>query len=163
MCTTHLRGYSDIYDECEASSECWLGPCVREAFVGPDRFVCGAWFEGSTCGYRFPVRQIRPSIHGEIVDVCMLREDWLTYEAAQLFMHYFRDSLATPDVAGYRCAANADCPVGTFCRDMHFPLEPANTQHCAIVGCSADIECPGPLKCRPAAPGQPNYCAVWQM
>lgn len=160
-CSDSLRGWSDVYTECEASSECTWGPCVRQGLVGPDRHVCTVWPNPDGCGWTFPVSQARTSIHGELVEICMLRENWLTYEAAQLWMHYWRDNIASPDVAGYRCATNSDCPFGTYCRPMHFRHETAPTNHCTITGCTGNPECPSPLTCRSGDPGQPNYCAIW--
>lgn len=163
-CTDHLRGWSDIYTECETSTECTWGPCVLQRLVGPDRHVCTAlrYPEPDGCSPNFPVSQARPSIHGEVVEICMLRENWLTYEAAQLYMHYFRDNLASPDIAGYRCTTSNDCPFGTYCRPMHFYLQEEVTNHCTITGCTGSPECPRHMVCRPGAPGQPNFCAVWR-
>ena len=160
QCTDHRRGYTDVYGECEASSECTWGPCVLQSFVGPDRFVCTAEHYPTGCG-NFPVYQLRPSIHGDLVDACALRENWLTYEAATLWMHYFRTRPSTPQEAGYQCSVSSDCGFGTYCREMHFLGQEENTSHCTVTGCT-DYECPPGLICRPGPSGAPNYCAVWR-
>lgn len=167
-CTDTVVSSLDLYNECEADSECegWAS-CVLQSFVGPDRYVCTRKLRHMDCmrpGYvGFPAEQHRLTIHGQFLDLCAIRENWLTYDAAQVFVHYwwFGTEIATPDMAGYRCERSSDCPFGTYCRPMHFPDQPAPTNHCTITGCTGDVECPRSMSCRSGDPGQPDYCAVW--